>query len=157
MTVRVSAMMMCAALLVPAVVSGQASVVATQLEAASEMFAAEGFSQEGTTRTGALAVNESQRVVVNLVGGREYVIVGVCDGDCTDLDLVLYHGAEDEVISEDFEPDDVPMVTASPTESGRYHVEVLMAGCSVAPCGFGVAVFSVRAVRERSRQARLQS
>ena len=81
----------------------------------------------------------SETVTVDLEGGVNYLILGVCDEDCSDLDLELFQGTTP--ISEDLAADDYPVVTVEPTTSRTYRLRVTMAACSTAPCRFGVAVY----------------
>lgn len=67
-------------------------------------------------------------------------IVGVCDVDCSDIDIVVRDPQGNEAGS-DRETDDVPIVGVRPALSGTYSVTIIMAGCSAAPCRFGVGVY----------------
>jgi hypothetical protein len=120
-----------------------APVVRMQLDSAVVMFRNEGFQQQGGFHGGALDDGESEVVTLDLRGGYSYMIVGVCDGDCSDLDFRLDDAAGNEVDS-DFELDDVPMVAAAVSSNGSYSLTVSMASCSIEPCGYGVAVFAQR-------------
>jgi hypothetical protein len=66
--------------------------------------------------------------------------VGVCDNDCSDLDLVLYDADGDQVDS-DVQTDDVPIVQVTPRETMRYRVKVLMPTCKTNPCWYGIGVY----------------
>ena len=81
----------------------------------------------------------SETVTVELEGGVNYVILGVCDNDCSDLDLELFQGTT--AVSEDLAADDFPVVTVEPTTTRTYRLKITMADCSAAPCRFGVAVY----------------
>ena len=72
--------------------------------------------------------------------GRAYLIVGVCDNDCTDVDLVLqvWFGAE---IASDVLADDIPVIRFTPSTAATYWIETTMVVCSVEPCSYGIAVF----------------
>lgn len=69
----------------------------------------------------------------------DYLILGVCDEDCDDLDLRLYSGTT--LIDEDVATDDYPVVEHSPSITRELRLEVIMAGCEVSPCRYGVAVY----------------
>lgn len=116
-------------------------LVQTQLERAAGLMGTQGFAMEGAVRPGALADGTQELVSLELRGGREYVVVGACDGDCSDLDLALV-GPDGEAVGSDYERDDVPMVSASAARGGTYRLTVSMAACSADPCGYGVAVFA---------------
>ncbi|HJO02350.1 MAG TPA: M48 family metalloprotease [Acidobacteriota bacterium] len=72
--------------------------------------------------------------------GVDYLVVGVCDNDCDDVDLLVYDEADEEVVS-GFEPDDYPVLAFSARTAGSWSVEVRMPGCSADTCIFGFQVF----------------
>ena len=72
--------------------------------------------------------------------GVDYLVVGVCDNDCDDVDLLVYDDADEEVVS-GFEPDDYPVLAFSARTAGSWSVEVRMPGCSADTCIFGFQVF----------------
>jgi hypothetical protein len=77
---------------------------------------------------------------VDMEKGRSYLIVGVCDNDCTDVDLVLQDTNRAEVAS-DVLDDDIPVIDFTPSTAATYWIETSMVACSVEPCGYGIAVF----------------
>ena len=84
--------------------------------------------------------NEStETVTVDLEAGVNYLILGVCDEDCSDLDLELFQGTT--LVDEDMASDDYPVVTVDPTASRTYRLRVTMAACSETPCRYGIAVY----------------
>lgn len=130
-----------AALAFAAPAAAQPGVVATQLDSAVSLMGNQGFSKQNDFVTGDLRQGEDSEFQLRLEGGRTYILVGVCDGDCTDLDMSLTTGSGQDVDS-DFEDDDVPMVTVEVEQGATYNVMVRMAACSVEPCSFGVGVFA---------------
>lgn len=82
----------------------------------------------------------SDYITLNLRAGKSYGIVGVCDRDCTDLDLKLYDSSGN-FIDSDIRSDDTPVVTVKPSWSGRYRLRVNMVSCNQNPCYYGVGVF----------------
>jgi hypothetical protein len=74
---------------------------------------------------------------VTLRADVEYTFVGACDRDCSDLDLQLYD-ENGNLIDEDLLSDDVPVVTVTPSWTGRFRVKVIMADCSISPCGYAI-------------------
>lgn len=77
---------------------------------------------------------------VELDAGVNYVMLGACDVDCTDLDFQLLR------------PDGTPTgrVTGSggrpvlqiePTQGGRYQLKATMRQCNIQPCEWGVRVY----------------
>lgn len=112
-----------------------------QLEAAVEMMGAEGYTLQGGFRGGALRSGAEETIRIDLQAGTSYAIIGVCDGDCSDMDFFLAD-PNGTAISQDIAEDDVPIVTAETTRAGSYQLRITMPGCSVDPCGYGVAVFA---------------
>jgi hypothetical protein len=75
-----------------------------------------------------------------LVAGRSYTILGVCDNDCSDLDITLYDPAGNEV-AEDVLTDDKPVASVTARRSGRYRATITMASCSTGACFYAVAAY----------------
>ena len=89
--------------------------------------------------TGSLDNGDTEWVVVNLLKGNTYYLFGVCDNDCSDLDLKLHDS--NTLISEDIASDDYPLVSVTPTADTQYRVQVVMASCSLSPCRYGLSVY----------------
>lgn len=70
----------------------------------------------------------------------QYVVTGVCDYDCDDLDLRL-KTAFGTVVDSDYEIGFWPQVSVTPSWSQSYSVEVIMYDCNVQPCYYGIALF----------------
>ena len=77
---------------------------------------------------------------VYLTAGSSYRIVGVCDNDCTDVDLTLEDSSR-TVLASDVLNDDLPIITFAPSTSATYWIRPTMAVCNTNPCGYGIAVF----------------
>jgi hypothetical protein len=120
--------------------------VLEQIRTASELFVSEGFAQVGETRTGSLNDETSEDLNLTLEAGVSYILVGVCDNDCPDIDLALLDGAGTEIDS-DYEDDAVPMVEVTPSATRSYRIHVYMAHCTSEPCFYGVATFAQGAAR----------
>ena len=114
--------------------------VRRQLQSAGQRFEERGYTMTHRIYTGSLDDDESEMVQVDLAVGKEYQIMGACDNDCSDLDLVLFDGAGNEIDSDLLE-DDVPIVTVEVTRSGNFRLRVQMAACSREPCRYGIGVF----------------
>ena len=76
-----------------------------------------------------------------LDGGTQYMLVGVCDQDCSDMDLVIYDPNGNEV-DNDLLDDDNPVLQLAPRNDGRYRVKVSIPACSANPCRYGVGVWA---------------
>lgn len=74
--------------------------------------------------------------------GVEIAFVGVCDIDCTDLDIGVYDVDGNEIAA-DAASDDRPEVNLQIDEPGVLEVRVFMVGCSVEPCGFAVQAYQL--------------
>ncbi len=66
------------------------AIILSQLQQAQAAFAGQGFEVVGQPFSGSLAQGQTWNVPAQLFVGAEYRILGVCDRDCADLDLVLY-------------------------------------------------------------------
>ncbi len=87
-----------------------------------------------------LSQGESDDYNVTLQGGRSYKLIGVCDNDCSDLDITLYD-SDGDVVDRDLLDDDKPVVSVSGKSGGRYRMNVSMASCSTGVCYYSVAVY----------------
>ena len=129
-----------AALAAPAARAQDASV-RDQLDRLVGRLSDEGYEQSHLRRMGRLNDDGTQTYTVNLQRGKGYAVAGVCDNDCSDLDLILLDN-RGRVVDQDDSTDDAPVVTVTPSKTGTYRVRVRMYECSVDPCSFGLVVFS---------------
>lgn len=81
-------------------------------------------------------------VEVNLQPGRSYLILGVCERWCLDLNLRLFARGMGEVLGEDVERDSIAMLTVTPREHGPQMLAVMLPECAGELCYFGVRVFT---------------
>lgn len=88
---------------------------------------------------GKTAQGTTARTTLDLEGGRRYTLIGVCDGDCTDLDLRVLDGGY--LLAEDVRADEHATVDLSTARDARLTVEVVMARCAQSPCHFAVGVY----------------
>lgn len=115
--------------------------IAQQFVTWAPRFAQQGLSPQGTPTTGNLNDDADESILVNLTAGTRYAIAGVCDQDCTDVDLQIF-SSDGTKIGEDVAVDDKPVVVFTAGYTGQYRVKVLMATCSTNPCYYGVQIFS---------------
>ncbi len=142
-------------LLVPAPARAQdewEQQVLEQIRMLDEVFSAGGFVLDAETPRGALKSEASEAFSLTLQGGLEYLLVGTCDVDCTDIDLIMFDEAGNDIDS-DYEDDDAPVLTVTPAQTQRYKVHVYMASCANEPCWYAVGVFA-REVAETSGLSR---
>lgn len=138
------ALLLGAALVVPAPARAQSRwerQVKDQIKRAGRILEDRGYEMSHDVYTGSLGDKENESLTLNLRSGNDYAIIGVCDEDCSDIDLRLFDQDGDE-ISADVETDDNPIVQVHPRSSGKYRIKVIMAACSTSPCFYGVGVFS---------------
>jgi hypothetical protein len=98
-----------------------------------------GFSSTGS-QVGRQSAGNVQTVTFNLSAGGTYVLIGVCDENCSDLDMIVRDAAGNEV-GRDEEMDDAPMVVVQGARGGRYSVDVGMVTCQ-GNCNWGVRAYS---------------
>lgn len=115
------------------------AVVRAQLGAAKAIAEGEGFRHAFDDHYDLLGDSASDDYTFELKSGREYFIVGVCDQDCSDLDLTL-RDENGNVVAEDELEDDAPVLRITPRWSGRFQLTVTMFACSSAPCYYGLSV-----------------
>lgn len=121
----------------------QSDVIARQLtEADGLVQQAKGAYSIVTTLRANLDDGQQRGDIVRLSAGGDYVVVGVCDNDCGDFDLVVNDSNGNEVGS-DYLDDDVPMVNIDGARGGSYQIQSIMADCSIEPCATAVRVYRV--------------
>jgi hypothetical protein len=112
-----------------------------QLDHVGRSLSQKGFELTTQIHTGELDHERNEEVSVRLRAGVRYAIVGVCDSDCDDLDIVLYT-ANGRELAADVEDDDVPVVEVSPDQAGVFMARAVMANCTKSPCHYGLGLFS---------------
>jgi len=113
--------------------------VLRQLDAAADRFVKSGYTKivhEGD----ALGDGETEPYSVSLTKGNTYALVGVCDVDCSDIDLTLFDDNENLIV-EDTLVDDAPIIEFTVLSSGNFKLNVTMYDCSASMCYYGVALF----------------
>ena len=122
-------------------------VVVDLLRSAAEEAAGRGYRGEprvfdARSIVGMLPAEGTVVVEAMLRAGVRYTVVGVCDSDCVDLDLRVHSPGGEEVLGEDVNTDDVPIVTFVAPEDGPHPVTVVMSDCKAELCYFGVKVLA---------------
>lgn len=115
------------------------SVIDQMTTAAMEMMTQAGLTKR-SQHDGSLAQGKAADLSVNIPAGSQVLIAGVCDEDCSDLDMRVSQNGT--MLGEDILEDDAPMVTLSNWTGGTVTVRVEMPACSVAPCAFRVLVYT---------------
>jgi hypothetical protein len=124
-------------------------VAQSVLRAAATSWTARGFAPIGELRIGTLGESERESVTVALERGWDYVVLGMCDEDCGDLDFHAF-GPDGAQIAFDTRPNGRPVVRLTPPADGYYRLEVVMIECSTPPCYYGVQLLRALTTGSRS-------
>lgn len=114
-----------------------------QLLAKSIVYTGQGYTETHDPYIDRLGPEATDSINFELEADVAYAVIGVCDTDCSDLDLRL-KDENGNVIDDDFATDDFPIVEATPSWTGRFDLEVVMADCDEAYCYYGVAIYGKR-------------
>ena len=114
--------------------------VASLLNQAASTAVSRGMRRTHSPYIGSLRTGATYNHTLQLNGGTSYALVGVCDNDCSDLDLRLFDPSCREVAS-DVLTDDTPVVQVTPRRTGTYTVRAIMTTCSDQPCRYGIGVY----------------
>jgi hypothetical protein len=90
--------------------------------------------------SGGLQQGQTWNVPAHLQPGIDYRIVGVCDRDCADLDLIVYD-PQGAAITQDTSTTSQPVVGVQPAYAGAFTVQVQMYNCTVEPCYYAIALY----------------
>ena len=128
--------------------------VRDQLAQAERLLGGRGYATTHAERIDALREGRSDSFTFELDAEREYHVLSLCDRDCSDLDLALYdeHG---NLIAEDVERDDTPVVKVTPRWTGEFELRVRMHECRSEPCAYGVAIYAQKRGSTDKLQTRL--
>ena len=83
--------------------------------------------------------SESESITITLEAGVPYIITGVCDSDCDDMDLWLYDENGD-LVDFDEELDAYPFVEVTPEATVEFVLEAFIPDCSADICYYGVGL-----------------
>jgi len=115
--------------------------IANQMTRRASTLSSRGYNALGQLYTGSINDDADANLTVTLSAGAQIAILGVCDNDCSDVDLQIY-GQDGTKIGEDLDTDDYPVVAFTTQYAGTYRVRVMMATCNTNPCYYGVQVFA---------------
>ena len=102
-----------------------------------QTFGSRGYSLANFEHDGQLGASGSERVPIHLSSGTNQV-VGLCDNNCSDMDLELID-ASGKIVASDLEQDDFPIVNG---EGGDYSLLVKMVKCNTATCNYQLRVWN---------------
>lgn len=117
------------------------ALVTAKLDTVTTALAASGFAPAGAPTIISIAADNSTEVQMQVQAGKGYVIVGICDENCGDLDLLVLK-ADGTTVGQDVAEDNAPLVTYVATENTTLRVRVSMAGCTAASCLAGAALYT---------------
>jgi len=113
--------------------------VTAQVDHAAKLLTEAGYSRTDIY-DGSLDQDASESLTLPLRAGREYALVGLCDADCSSLDLRLYGGSDQEIASGS-EKDGVTVIKIAPTRDGKLRLKITMTKCESSPCFYGIGLF----------------
>jgi hypothetical protein len=114
--------------------------VLSQLRRVRNGMVSQGFRGTHEPFIGNLGRGGDENITLNLRQGTTYLIAGVCDNDCGDLDLELYDGNGNR-LAVDRKADSIPIVSVTPRWNARFTVKAIMPRCANEPCRFGIETF----------------
>ena len=115
--------------------------VREQLVAAGVRFADGGYELTRQIRVGSLEDGEDDTIMFEIEREQRYMIMGVCDSDCSDLDIVLYH-EDGSRFGDDLGMNAFPIMDVAVDRDRSFTLEARMAECSSEPCRYGLGVFA---------------
>lgn len=114
--------------------------VAAQLILIGLKYIQAGWTSSHDPYFNSLRANNSYYVPYYLSAGNTYSIFGVCDEDCSDIDLSIYDD-KGNLISRDNSGDDIPLVSVRVIRSSYFQVKVRMYNCNTTECVYGLSAF----------------
>ena len=114
--------------------------VRTQIRLSDTLWRGAGYSKSYDDYFGGLREGRSNTVSLNLRRGYTYKIIGLCDNDCSDIDLSIYD-ENNNLIDRDILVDDLPILNVSPRRTGPFSLNISMADCRIEPCRYAVTVY----------------
>ncbi|HEY9692981.1 MAG TPA: hypothetical protein V6D15_12285 [Oculatellaceae cyanobacterium] len=93
------------------------------------------------TYTDTMDDGSDEYITINLNRNQQYVIAGLCDESCNDLDLKLYN-TSGYLLQSDTSLDKYAVVGVTPRVGGRYSLKIKMSDCYTSSCDYAIGVFS---------------
>jgi len=120
------------------------TLLRTLLDTAESTYASNDFDlrQQAELRF-SLDEDDTDSETVRLDRGQRYLVIGVCDEDCSDFDLTVW-APDGSTVGQDILEDDAPIVDFRTETSGAYTIVGSMPACSIEPCLAGVRIYHVR-------------
>lgn len=98
---------------------------------------ASGFQLLAPVHEGVLESGTNTAVSVTLLEGAEYMVVGYCDEECSNLDLTLFDTSGTPLLT-DHLPDPEPILMWTAESTGRHYVQVDVGDCPPEGCRFAL-------------------
>jgi hypothetical protein len=105
-----------------------------------QALSAQGFQQVAQPVTGQLGAGQYQNWPVTMNAGYDYRIVGVCDNDCANIDLVVYD-ENNVLVAQDVLTDATPIAVVTPNWTGPFTAQAVMQQCTVQPCYYALVLY----------------
>ncbi len=115
-------------------------LIQEQLKVAERLVAAEGYQPRQEHVVGSVELGETVTQSIRLGNGGNYMVIAVCDADCSDVDLAVYD-SERKLVGSDNDESDVAIAQVATAAAGGFTAEVTMYSCAVSPCFYGLGVF----------------
>jgi uncharacterized caspase-like protein len=96
---------------------------------------------------GNLQPDASEEVEITLPPRQDVAIWGMCDVDCSDMNLTL-HDEDGTLVSEDVADDDTPLLMFTTGSSVNYRLRVSIPACSRGPCFYVFGVYQTTGGQE---------
>jgi hypothetical protein len=96
-------------------------------------------------RSGMLNTDEAASFQTTLVQGTLYAILGVCDDDCSRLQLTLLSPSGSDIAKER-NSESLPTLHFTAETTANYGIRVVMEGCRWNPCWYAIAVVPSRKI-----------
>lgn len=121
--------------------SNEGAVLMQQLQQAEAQFAQQGYQPVGQPVSGLLPASQNWNTSAQLVAGYDYRLIGVCDQNCTDLDLALYD-QNGTMVAQDQSADARPVVGGVPAYTGGFTIQATMFTCNAPQgCYYALALY----------------
>ncbi|WP_084420258.1 hypothetical protein [Henriciella litoralis] len=124
------------------VVHDQLDAMLAQLESSAEEADATAISLE--TFEDLLASDTGHSYEVSTEAESSYAVVGACDTDCGDLDIIITNAAGETVAADETESD-VPVILFDSEEAATYTVTANLYNCAADTCYYGVRLIQLQA------------
>jgi hypothetical protein len=115
--------------------------VRAKLLIAGSVFIEQGFQLTHEIIWGQLTERQSETISLRLDGNKEYIIFGVCDNDCYNVNIDFYD-ASGRRLAYNHAHSDAPYIVVQKGNSGLFYIHMTMVRCASSySCNYGVGVF----------------